>query len=205
MKEWFRNKVVPNKKSYITLGMVLLVVLLLSAVAYFSYAFYTTTNTNLVITGTANIETSDIRVRIYLQELQGSTPVNSYAESKNQAVPTGYIFNPEKSSCDNGSYFAAVDNSVLTLSYGQIGSCSAYFDKITSTDDLSSKVYISNDNGKTFQAKTSTSITTGYTFSPELSDCLSLNTTTERPTINENGQASFKGPGVCEFVYVKKS
>ena len=172
MKEWFRNKVVPNKKRYITIGMVFLVVLLLSAVAYFSYAFYTSTNTNLVITGTADIETSDIRVRIYLQEEKNGSPVNSYAESKTDKVPTGYIFNPEKSSCGEGSHFTAVDNNVLTLSYGQKGSCSAYFDKIVSTADLTSKVYTTDDNGKTFKFLSSGAVSSDYKFSAELSDCL---------------------------------
>ncbi len=200
MKEWFNNKILAHKKRYIIIGIVLLILIIFVAAALFSHGFFTNSSVNLILSGTAEIDSSDIRLRIYLQEKKNGAPVDSYAESVGSAVDAeNYIFNPAKSHCTDGEEIIKVEKGVLTISYGKRGTCSAYFDVVTKDYDIVTKVYKEKDGepGKYEYVDSGTVDTSQYKLSTELSDC------TKNGTVTAEGKASFTGIGTCEIVYKK--
>lgn len=205
MREWFKNNVLPHKKRYIIIIIILLILLVFGAIALFSHAFYQKESKQLIISGTASIDGTDIRLRIYLQQVSDGVPLDSYVESPNAAVSTEYIFNPGKSSCSEGEYFESINNNELSINYGQKGSCSAYYDYIGKDYDVISKIFIETGPGThTYQYVDSVD-NTQYTLNKSLSECISLDGTITVPEVREDGKIAFAGKGVCELVYNKNA
>ncbi len=198
MKKWLRKYILPHKKSYIALAIVFLIVVIASAVVYFSYAYYISNTENLIVSGTASIEGIDIRLRMYVQDEKNGEPIESYYEVT-EVEKDKYLYNPELTHCSDGESIVSVDRNVFTVSYGQKGSCSVYFDLVDKKKDISIKTYVEEESGKFKYNGTGTVDMNTYELSKELSDC------TTNGEITDDNKADFTGKGSCVAVYVKKN
>lgn len=131
-----------SKKTKKIMGFVALFIMaILPSVILISYSHYATEDSNLILDGTAKIESGDIILKVYLQNRDSSgNPSSGY--TRVYFIPQkDYSYNGEKSACTNGVTINGFTDNKFNITASKRGVCEVYFDALAS-DNIQS-----NPNG----------------------------------------------------------
>ena len=119
-----------NKKKSITI-LVILILAIISSVTLIAYSFYVNRSTNLIISGIANLDSSDVKIDIYREDRDANgTGIETYSLSYYVPGQTTYTYNSSKTTCDDGLSINSFDGTAFTVNASKKGKCKVYFDAI---------------------------------------------------------------------------
>ncbi len=119
-----------NKKKSITI-LVILILSIISSVTLIAYSFYVNRSQNLIISGIASLDSSDVKIDIYREDRDSNgTGIGTYSLSYYVPGETTYTYNTSKTSCDDGVTINSFSNSVFAVNATKKGKCKVYFDAI---------------------------------------------------------------------------
>lgn len=165
-----KNAFNKNKRKSITI-LVILILAIMSSVTLIAYSFYVNRSKNLIISGIASLDSSDVGIDVY-RENRNSNGVGIGTYSLSYYVPgeTTYTYNSSKTTCNIGVSISGFENNVFSINATKKGKCKVYFDAIDGyTEDYVIDLFvqqtIGNTNDKNYnQMGKLPEIETGYRF-----------------------------------------
>ena len=153
MKKYFdvvRSYFKGNKKRFLTL-LVVLILTLLSSITLIAYSFYQNKSKSLIISGVANINSSDVAIKIYRENKNDSgTGIGTYSLSYYVPSASSYSYNSSKTKCSTGISITKYENQKFYVDATKKGKCSVYFDAIDGyIDDYEVNLFVQEVVGNT--------------------------------------------------------
>ena len=153
MKKYFdvvRSYFKGNKKRFLTL-LVVLILTLLSSITLIAYSFYQNKSKRLIISGVANINSSDVAIKIYRENKNDSgTGIGTYSLSYYVPSASSYSYNSSKTKCSTGISITKYENQKFYVDATKKGKCSVYFDAIDGyIDDYEVNLFVQEVVGNT--------------------------------------------------------
>ena len=153
MKKYFdvvRSYFKGNKERCLTL-LVVLILTLLSSITLIAYSFYQNKSKRLIISGVANINSSDVAIKIYRENKNDSgTGIGTYSLSYYVPSASSYSYNSSKTKCSTGISITKYENQKFYVDATKKGKCSVYFDAIDGyIDDYEVNLFVQEVVGNT--------------------------------------------------------
>ena len=153
MKKYFdvvRSYFKGNKERCLTL-LVVLILTLLSSITLIAYSFYQNKSKRLIISGVANINSSDVAIKIYRENKNDSgTGIGTYSLSYYVPSASSYSYNSSKAKCSTGISITKYENQKFYVDATKKGKCSVYFDAIDGyIDDYEVNLFVQEVVGNT--------------------------------------------------------
>ena len=153
MKKYFdvvRSYFKGNKERCLTL-LVVLILTLLSSITLIAYSFYQNKSKRLIISGVANINSSDVAIKIYRENKNDSgTGIGTYSLSYYVPSASSYSYNSSKTKCSIGISITKYENQKFYVDATKKGKCSVYFDAIDGyIDDYEVNLFVQEVVGNT--------------------------------------------------------
>ena len=153
MKKYFdvvRSYFKGNKERCLTL-LVVLILTLLSSITLIAYSFYQNKSKRLIISGVANINSSDVAIKIYRENKNDSgTGIGTYSLSYYVPSASSYSYNSSKKKCSTGISITKYENQKFYVDATKKGKCSVYFDAIDGyIDDYEVNLFVQEVVGNT--------------------------------------------------------
>ena len=153
MKKYFdvvRSYFKGNKERCLTL-LVVLILTLLSSITLIAYSFYQNKSKSLIISGVANINSSDVAIKIYRENKNDSgTGIGTYSLSYYVPSASSYSYNSSKTKCSTGISITKYENQKFYVDATKKGKCSVYFDAIDGyIDDYEVNLFVQEVIGNT--------------------------------------------------------
>ena len=153
MKKYFdvvRSYFKGNKERCLTL-LVVLILTLLSSITLIAYSFYQNKSKSLIISGVANINSSDVAIKIYRENKNDSgTGIGTYSLSYYVPSASSYSYNSSKTKCSTGISITKYENQKFYVDATKKGKCSVYFDAIDGyIDDYEVNLFVQEVVGNT--------------------------------------------------------
>ena len=153
MKKYFdvvRSYFKGNKERCMTL-LVVLILTLLSSITLIAYSFYQNKSKRLIISGVANINSSDVAIKIYRENKNDSgTGIGTYSLSYYVPSASSYSYNSSKTKCSTGISITKYENQKFYVDATKKGKCSVYFDAIDGyIDDYEVNLFVQEVIGNT--------------------------------------------------------
>ncbi len=153
MKKYFdvvRSYFKGNKERCLTL-LVVLILTLLSSITLIAYSFYQNKSKRLIISGVANINSSDVAIKIYRENKNDSgTGMGTYSLSYYVPSASSYSYNSSKTKCSTGISITKYENQKFYVDATKKGKCSVYFDAIDGyIDDYEVNLFVQEVVGNT--------------------------------------------------------
>ena len=153
MKKYFdvvRSYFKGNKERCLTL-LVVLILTLLSSITLIAYSFYQNKSKRLIISGVANINSSDVAIKIYRENKNDSgTGIGTYSLSYYVPSASSYSYNSSKTKCSTGISITNYENQKFYVDATKKGKCSVYFDAIDGyIDDYEVNLFVQEVVGNT--------------------------------------------------------
>ena len=153
MKKYFdvvRSYFKGNKKRFLTL-LVVLILTLLSSITLIAYSFYQNKSKRLIISGVANINSSDVAIKIYRENKNDfGTGIGTYSLSYYVPSASSYSYNSSKTKCSTGISITKYENQKFYVDATKKGKCSVYFDAIDGyIDDYEVNLFVQEVVGNT--------------------------------------------------------
>ena len=153
MKKYFdvvRSYFKGNKEKCLTL-LVVLILTLLSSITLIAYSFYQNKSKRLIISGVANINSSDVAIKIYRENKNDSgTGIGTYSLSYYVPSASSYSYNSSKTKCSTGISITKYENQKFYIDATKKGKCSVYFDAIDGyIDDYEVNLFVQEVLGST--------------------------------------------------------
>lgn len=139
-----------NKRKSITI-LVILILAIISSVTLIAYSFYVNKSTNLIISGIASLDASDVKIDVYRENRDSNgTGIGTYSLSYYVPGETTYTYNSSKTTCDDGITISSFKNSVFAVNATKKGKCKVYFDAIDGyTEDYVVNLFVQQTPGNT--------------------------------------------------------
>ncbi len=153
MKKYFdvvRSYFKGNKERCLTL-LVVLILTLLSSITLIAYSFYQNKSKSLIISGVANINSSDVSIKVYRENKNDNgVGLGTYALSYYVPSSSSYSYVESKSVCDTGITIEKYENQKFYVDATKKGKCSVYFDAIDGyIDDYEVNLFVQEVLGST--------------------------------------------------------
>lgn len=148
--ENIKSYIANNKTKSITI-LTVLILTIISSITLIAYSFYQNKSTQLIISGVALIDSSDVSIKVYRENKNDSgVGIGTYALSYYVPSSSSYTYQSSKTECDTGITITKYENQKFYVDATKKGKCKVYFDAIDGyIDDYEVNLFVQKEAGNT--------------------------------------------------------
>ena len=148
--ENIKSYIANNKTKSITI-LTVLILTIISSITLIAYSFYQNKSTQLIISGVALIDSSDVSIKVYRENKNDSgVGIGTYALSYYVPSSSSYTYQASKTECSDGVTITKYENLKFYVDATKKGKCKVYFDANDGyIDDYEVNLFVQKEAGNT--------------------------------------------------------